>query len=103
MLSRTNANSWLTKVGVESSEEIIRWIWEREFAAVAGDQPAFEAVPFQNDKWHLHQWLLAGWGMPIGELFDLEKLADECRRLGKWSFFFSSMPLNVSADLVILY
>lgn len=44
----------------------------------------------------MHEWLLSGWGMPIGEIFDLERLSVECRRLGKWSFFFSSMPLNVS-------
>ncbi len=28
--------------GVEASEEVIKWIWEN-FAAVGGDQPAFEA------------------------------------------------------------
>jgi len=27
--------------GVEQTEEVLRWIWER-FAAVAGDQPSFE-------------------------------------------------------------
>jgi hypothetical protein len=83
-------------IGVKACEETLRWLWEKEFAAVAGDQPAFEAVPFQNNEHWLHEWLLAGWGMPIGELFDLEKLAEECKRLKKWSFFFSSVPLKVS-------
>ncbi|KAH8647660.1 putative cyclase-domain-containing protein [Xylariales sp. PMI_506] len=82
-------------IGLESSEELLRWLWENRFAAVAGDQPSFEAWPCQDlDHW-LHEWLLAGWGMPIGELFDLEKLAEECKRLRKWSFLFSSMPLHV--------
>jgi hypothetical protein len=83
-------------IGVESSEEMLRWIWENEFVAVAGDMTAFEALPFQSKEHWLHEWLLAGWGLPIGELFDLEKLAEECARLGKWSFFFSSIPLKVS-------
>jgi kynurenine formamidase len=82
-------------IGVKSCEETLKWIWEKQFAAVAGDMIAFEAVPFQSTEHWLHEWLLAGWGMPIGELFDLERLAGECRRLKKWSFFFSSVPLNV--------
>lgn len=82
-------------IGLESSREILRWIWDNKFAAVAGDQPSFEAWPCQDTNHLLHEWLLAGWGVPIGELFDLESLAVECRRLKKWSFFFSSMPLNV--------
>ena len=44
----------------------------------------------------LHQWFLAGWGMPIGEMFDLEDLARHCEREGGWSFFVSSVPLKVS-------
>ncbi|CAM1508989.1 Fc.00g027280.m01.CDS01 [Cosmosporella sp. VM-42] len=82
-------------IGVESSEETLRWLWDQSFAAVAGDQPSFEAWPCQNPDFWLHEWLLAGWGMPIGELFDLERLSEECRKRERWSFFFSSMPLKV--------
>ncbi|PMD25416.1 hypothetical protein NA56DRAFT_686012 [Hyaloscypha hepaticicola] len=89
------ANPPPTAIGVKSGEEMVKWIWEKQFAAVAGDMLAFEALPFQSTTHLLHEWLLAGWGMPIGELFDLEKLATECRRLNKWSFFFSSIPLKV--------
>lgn len=82
-------------IGVQAGEEILRWVWENRFSAVAGDMPAFEALPFQSREHWMHEWLLAGWGVPIGELFDLEKLAVECKRLKKWSFFFSSVPLKV--------
>jgi hypothetical protein len=80
-------------VGVEQSEDILKWIWEN-FSAVAGDQPAFECWPPQKG-WFLHEVLLAGWGCPIGELFDLEKLAEHCRKEKRWSFFISSEPCNV--------
>jgi hypothetical protein len=83
-------------IGVEAGEEMLRLIWESEFSAVAGDMPAFEALPFQSTTHWMHEWLLAGWGLPIGELFDLEKLAVECKPHNKWSFFFSSVPLKVS-------
>lgn len=29
--------------GIETSEEILEWIWNEQFAAVAGDAPSFEA------------------------------------------------------------
>ena len=47
-------------------------------------------IATQNPKLLLHEVLLAGWGMPIGELFDLERLAEHCKRVGRWSFFLSS-------------
>jgi hypothetical protein len=40
-----------------------------------------------------------GWGVPIGELFDLETLVIECQYLKKWSFFFSSMPLKIPGEV----
>lgn len=82
-------------IGIESSEATMRWIWEHGFAAMVGDQPSMEAWPIQDKRFWLHEWLLAGWGMPIGELFDLETLSDECARRKRWSFFLSSMPLKV--------
>ena len=82
-------------IGLESSKETLRWIWDSQFAAVAGDHPSFEAWPCQDTEYLLHEWLLAGWGVPIGELFDLETLAVECKKRKKWSFFFSSVPLKV--------
>ena len=82
-------------IGLESSEATLRWAWDQGFAAVGGDQPSLEAWPCQNKDFWLHEWFLAGWGLPIGELFDLERLSEECRRQKRWTFFFSSIPLNV--------
>jgi hypothetical protein len=79
-LPDTEAASYATNIpnaaiGIKSCEESLRWIWEKQFSAVAGDMPAFEAIPFQSTSHWMHEWLLAGWGCPIGELFDLEKEA----------------------------
>lgn len=43
----------------------------------------------------LHDHFLAMWGTPIGELWNLEELAEVCRKEKKWSFFLTSAPLNV--------
>ena len=74
--------------GVQQTEAMLAWLWEN-FSAVAGDHISFEMWPSQQ-SWYMHEVLLAGWGMPIGELFDLEKLAKHCEQVGRWSFFLSS-------------
>jgi hypothetical protein len=79
--------------GVEQSDEALQWIWEN-FSAVAGDQPGFERWPTPYD-WSMHEVLLAGWGCPIGELFELEELSKECEKHKRWSFFMCSEPTNV--------
>lgn len=93
--------------GVESSEAMLRFLWENQFAAVAGDAPAFERSPpvgpHADDRFVLHEWLLAGWGMPIGEMFDLEKLSEVCRELERYNFFLSSVPLKVRLLVVSCY
>lgn len=86
--------------GVEATEDMLRWLWEHQFAAVGGDAPSFERAPIRgghaDPNFNIHEWVLAGWGTPIGEMFDLEKLSEHCRATGRYSFFLSSMPLKVS-------
>lgn len=43
-----NANNQLDKIGgtyagIAQGEDILEFLWDESFAAVAGDQPAFEA------------------------------------------------------------
>jgi len=83
-------------IGLEQSQEILRFLWNSGVVAVAGDMLTLEAWPWQNEDFWLHEWLIAGWGCPIGEYFDLERLSAECAQFEKWTFFFTSVPLNVS-------
>ena len=88
-------------LGLEATRDSLRWLWESRFAAIASDAPGFERGPatgsYNDPDVSIHQWCLAGWGMPIGEMFDLEELSATCKRLGRWSFFVASVPLKVSA------
>ncbi|KAJ5614026.1 hypothetical protein N7528_007680 [Penicillium herquei] len=81
-------------IGLEPSDALLRFLWGRKVAAVAGDTRSFEVWPCTQTQWHLHEWLLAGWGMPIGELFDLEKLSEACDNARRYTFFFTSSPMN---------
>ncbi|KAL2006016.1 hypothetical protein VTN00DRAFT_9670 [Thermoascus crustaceus] len=80
--------------GLEQSERVLKFLWDNHFAAVASDAVSFEVFPALQPEWDLHQHVLAGWGVPIGEMFDLDRLAELCKRLGRWTFFVSSSPLN---------
>ncbi|KAI0823831.1 hypothetical protein BC628DRAFT_1420576 [Trametes gibbosa] len=81
--------------GIEQSDDMKRFLWNNHFAAVASDQPALERWPPPEGVPHLHETLLGLWGMPIGEFFDLEALSKQCAETGRYTFFFSSWPLNV--------
>jgi len=108
----TNGSKW---VGVEGSKETVEWLWNHHFAAVAGDTIGFEVWPADPDYRKpynllsleadpdfilgLHDHLLSMWGMPIGEMWDLEGLAAECERQNRWSFFLTSSPLNTTGGV----
>lgn len=92
--------------GVEGTDEMLRWLWNEGFAAVAGDAISFEVYPPQASYVRggegapvpglfMHEYLLAGWGMPVGEMFDLEDLSRLCEEEQRWEFFISAAPLNM--------
>lgn len=87
--------------GVEQSEEMKEWLHDHYFAAVAGDAPAFEVWPGSPD-WKLHEYLLALWGVLIGEMFDLEALSRQCEAKKRWSFLFVSAPMNIPGGIASL-
>jgi kynurenine formamidase len=90
--------------GLHGAEETARWLWNKRFAAVASDSLAFEAYPPLGPNGTpdpeaplvLHQYLLACFGMSIGELWDLRKLSEYCKKTGRYSFMITSAPLNIS-------
>lgn len=47
-----------------------------------------------HEKYYLHEYILALWGMPLGEMLDLEKLSETCKKYNRWFFFFTSAPFN---------
>ncbi|KAH0848648.1 hypothetical protein FOPE_02556 [Fonsecaea pedrosoi] len=75
--------------GVEQTEEMLDFLHDNYFSIVAGDNPGFEALP-QPSSLNLHLILIPLWGLGLGELFDLEKLSETCKRLGRWSGILSA-------------
>ena len=89
--------------GLRAGPTTVRFLWDLGLAAVAGDQPALEVFPpgtgsEETDDFEgrfMHFQLLPRLGMPIGELFDLDALADACAADGRYDFMFTSAPLRL--------
>ena len=73
----------------------IEWIAEHKISAVASDNWAVEVVPYETEKILLpfHIITIVYMGLTLGEVFDLDGLAQDCAEDGKYSFFFSAQPL----------
>jgi len=96
--SGTRDNS--VAIGLQANEKTVRWLYDRHLAAIAGDTVAFEAWPPKfTDGWCLHEWLLVHWGTAIGEMWDLEKLSERCKEMGRYTFFMTSAPLHVRGGI----
>ncbi len=81
--------------GLIASEDMARYLWDAGWAAVVADNPAVEAVPGSADDGYLHRRLIPLLGFALGELFDFDALAHDCRADGRYSCFFIGVPLNL--------
>jgi kynurenine formamidase len=98
--------------GLLPGEETARWLWDNHVAAVAADNPSLEIWPpgstlsedlkskFWSDpssihKGFMHTMLLPLLGIPIGEMWYLEKLAADCAEDNRYEAFLVSAPLNI--------
>ena len=56
--------------------------------------PELKSLPSGTSLWlPVHAVGIVHMGLLIGEIFDLEALADDCERDGTYEFFFSAPPL----------
>lgn len=85
-------------IGVERSTELMEWLWNNRIAAIASDCPAVEPAPIEG-KGILHHRALFLLGLPLGELFDLEQLAEDCALDGVAEFMLVSAPLNLQGGI----
>lgn len=77
--------------------DTIDWLAGHDVAMIAADNKTVEAVPGPEGKpilsWHIGA--LRDLGLLVGELFDLDALADDCAADGVYEFLFSAAPLPI--------
>ena len=75
------------------------WLHRTEIAAVATDTWGFEVRPNEFDVpafQPLHQVVIPNLGLTIGEMWDLESLAEVCAECGRYEFLLSAAPLPIT-------
>ena len=74
------------------------WLHRTEIAAIATDTWGFEVRPneFENAFQPLHQVVIPNMGLLIGEMWDLDELADDCAADGVYEFLLAAAPLKVT-------
>ena len=90
----------MRSAGIEASREIVAWMWNNRVAAIGTDCPSVEAFPSDfTDEGILHYRALPLLGLPLGELFVLAPLAEDCARDRRYEFMLVSTPLNVEGGI----
>ncbi len=91
-----DAMTQLRAPGIGPDEEMAAYLWDLHVAAVAADNPSLEAwPPGPQSGGFLHFRLIPLLGMPIGELWYLDSLAEDCAADGVYEFLLTSAPLNI--------
>ncbi len=74
------------------------WLHRTEIAAVATDTWGFEVRPNEFDEAFqpLHQIVIPNMGLTVGEMWNLEALADDCAADGVYEFLLVAPPLPIT-------
>ncbi|MFD4031201.1 cyclase family protein [Streptomyces sp. NPDC058637] len=74
------------------------WLHGTEIAAIATDTWGFEVRPNEFDIAFqpLHQVAIPNIGLLIGEMWDLEALAEDCAADGAYAFWLTAAPLPIT-------
>lgn len=80
--------------GLAPGEETARYLWNTHVAAVVADNPAVETAP-GDPKEFLHRRLIPMLGLALGEFFNFEELASDCRDDHRYTCLFMAAPLNL--------
>lgn len=91
--------SGLFSAGLRADEAIAELLWDWHISAIAADNPAVEATPGDAAVGSLHRRVLAMLGIPLGELFDFERLRDKLAEQGRADFVFDAVPLALVGGL----
>ncbi|MCK8438516.1 cyclase family protein [Streptomyces sp. D2-8] len=74
------------------------WLHGTEIAAIATDTWGFEVRPneFDDAFQPLHQVVIPNMGLLIGEMWDLDALAEDCAAEGVYEFWLTAAPLPIT-------
>jgi|SRR5579872_34482 len=87
-------------VGIEATRKMAAWLWNQRVAAIGTDCPGVEPLPADfSDPGILHYRALPLLGLPLGELFVLAPLAEDCARDRRYEFMVVSAPMVLEGGI----
>ncbi len=100
-LTRARREGWGDYAGGPSpglSFHTAGWLHRTEIAAVATDTWGFEVRPneFPDAFQPLHQVVIPNMGLLVGEMWDLDALAEDCATDGVYEFLLAAPPLKIT-------
>ncbi|WP_456286262.1 cyclase family protein [Microbacterium sp. JZ70] len=100
-LARARREGWGDYAGGPSaglSFTTAGWLHRSEIAAIATDTWGFEVRPNEFDAAFqpLHQVVIPNMGLTVGEMWDLDRLADACRERGRWEFLLTAATIPIT-------
>ena len=100
-LSRARRDGWGDYAGGAApglSFTTADWLHDSEIAAIATDTWGFEVRPNEFDVAFqpLHQVAIPNIGLFLGEMWDLDALAEDCAEDGTYEFFLTAAPIPVT-------
>ena len=108
----TLSGTQLVSVGLEQSHETAAWLWDHRVALAAADNVALEVwpataselsvradtegtLPASSHTGMLHRILIPLLGLAIGELWQLDELAEACHADGRYDCMVVAAPLRL--------
>jgi hypothetical protein len=102
--------------GIEQSHAVLEFLWDNGISVLAADNGGVEMFPIDRDtpfydpaeaapergpshNGLLHRPLIALLGLHLGELWNLDPLADACADDGRYEFLLSAKPLAVTGGV----
>ncbi|GAA1001552.1 cyclase family protein [Subtercola frigoramans] len=102
----------LQSPGLAQLDETAAWLWDKQLAMVAADNIALEAwpatgspltttaeqtglLPESSHTGMLHRILIPLLGLTIGELWDLDRLAEACAQRNRYDVLLFAEPLTI--------
>jgi hypothetical protein len=82
-----------------AGRELPEVLWDLHVSALALDNPGVDMWPPGPETGFFHLAALPLLGLPLGELWDLDGLADDCRSTGTYDSLLTSAPINVHAGV----
>lgn len=102
--------------GLKQGHDTLAWIWNHQFSVCASDNYGVECHPPRRDtdfanelaevpdilpahRGLMHPYLIALFGLMLGEQWSLDALAEDCAKDGVWDCFVTVKPLNLKGGV----